>query len=102
MTGVGGSAAVDPLLMMRLREGGVPLRERLRYAILLGDCSNESLRGMLEAAVLASSVQSQQISTRRNSVCAAAVLPCCGAAVLWCSLLCGRERKKASLLTKPT
>jgi hypothetical protein len=44
--------------MMRLREGGVPLRERLRYTILLGDCSNESLRGVLEAAVLASSVQS--------------------------------------------
>jgi hypothetical protein len=44
--------------MMRLREGGVPLRERLRYAILLGDCSNESLRGVLEAAALASSVQS--------------------------------------------
>lgn len=65
MTGVGGKAAVEPLLTMRLRDGGVPLRERLRDTIRFGDWSNESLRGSWGAfAAFASSARSQQVSFR--------------------------------------
>jgi hypothetical protein len=49
MTGVGGIAAVDPLLTKSLRDGGVPLRERLRDVMrVLGVCSKEPLREPFE------------------------------------------------------
>lgn len=54
----GGTAQVEPLLKESLRDGGVPVRERVRDTILFGDVSREFLRPVLgEFEAFASSAQ---------------------------------------------